>query len=112
MRGLVSIIFLIHLVITQGDNSDKTRKFDQIKCRLKLKVQERLQCKRVSYRPPNPTLNGNERLCFQLQIDQMSIKIESSRNITYMSAIDPQVRLQIATSVCASDFELIKCRLK
>ena len=41
MRGLVSIIFLIHLVITQGDNSDKTRK-----------------------------------------LDQMSIKIESSRNIT------------------------------
>ena len=41
MRGLVSIIFLIHLVITQADNSDKTRKHDQ-----------------------------------------MSIKIESSRNIT------------------------------
>ena len=41
MRGLVSLIFLIHLVITQGDNADKTRK-----------------------------------------LDQMSIKIESSRNIT------------------------------
>ena len=41
MSGLVSIIFLIHLVIIQGDNSDKTRKHDQ-----------------------------------------MSIKIESSRNIT------------------------------
>ena len=41
MRGLVSIILLIHLVITQGDNSDETRK-----------------------------------------LDQMSIKIESSRNIT------------------------------
>ena len=41
MRGLVSLIFLIHLVITQGDNSEKTRK-----------------------------------------LDQMSIKIESSRNIT------------------------------
>ena len=41
MRGLVSLIFLIHLVITQGDKSEKTRK-----------------------------------------LDQMSIKIESSRNIT------------------------------
>ena len=28
MRGLVSIIFLIHLVITQGDNSDKTWNVD------------------------------------------------------------------------------------
>ena len=36
LRGLVNLIFLIHLVITQGDNSDKTRKF--IKCRLKLKA--------------------------------------------------------------------------
>ena len=34
-----------------------------------------------------------------LQIDQMSIKIESSRNITNVSAIDPKVRLQMATSV-------------
>ena len=45
----------------------------------------------------------------------MSIKIDSSRNITNVSAIaaiDPEVRLQIATSVFASDFELIKCRLK
>ena len=41
MSGLVSIIFLIHLVIIQGDNSDKTRKHNE-----------------------------------------MSIKIESSRNIT------------------------------
>ena len=41
MRGLVNIIFLIYLEITQGDNSYKTRKFNQ-----------------------------------------MSIKIESSRNIT------------------------------
>ena len=30
MRGLVGIIFLIHLVITQADNSDKTRKHDQM----------------------------------------------------------------------------------
>ena len=30
MSGLVSIIFLIHLVIIQGDNSDKTRKHDQM----------------------------------------------------------------------------------
>ena len=35
-----------------------------------------------------------------LQIDQMSIKIESSRNILNVSAIDPKVRLQMATSVC------------
>ena len=34
MRGLVSIIFLIHLVITQGDNSDKTRKLDQISIKI------------------------------------------------------------------------------
>ena len=34
MRGLVSIIFLIHLVITQGDNSDKTRKFDQMSIKI------------------------------------------------------------------------------
>ena len=74
MRGLVSIIFLIHLVIIQGDNSDKTRKFDQ-----------------------------------------MSIKSnvdESSRNITDMSVIEPKVRLQMATSVCVSNFKFIKCRLK
>ena len=35
-----------------------------------------------------------------IQIDQMSIKIESSRNITNVSAIDPKVRLQMATGVC------------
>ena len=44
-----------------------------------------------------------------IQIDQMSIKIESSRNITNVSAIDRKVRLQMATSVCVSDFKLIKC---
>ena len=44
-----------------------------------------------------------------IKIDQMSIKIESSRNITNVSAIDPKVRLQIATSVCVSDS--IKCHL-
>ena len=42
----------------------------------------------------------------------MSIKIESLRNITNVSAIDPEVRLQMATSVCVSNFKLIKCRLK
>ena len=42
----------------------------------------------------------------------MSIKIERSRNITNVSALDPKVRLQMATSVCVSDFKLIKCRLK
>ena len=36
-----------------------------------------------------------------IQIDQMSIKIESSRNITNVSAIDPKVWRQMATSVCA-----------
>ena len=46
-----------------------------------------------------------------IQIDQMSIRIESSRNITNVSAIDPKVRLQMATSVCVSDFKLIKCQL-
>ena len=51
------------------------------------------------------------RIKIDLQIDQMSIKIESSRNITNMSAIDPKVRLQMATSVCVFDFKLIKCRL-
>ena len=30
----------------------------------------------------------------------MSIKIESSTNITNVSAIDPKVQLQMATSVC------------
>ena len=34
MRGLVSIIFLIHLVITEGDNSDKTRKLDQMSIKI------------------------------------------------------------------------------
>ena len=147
MRGLVSIIFLIHLVITQGDNSDKTRKLDQmtikiessrnitnvsaidpkvrlqmatsvcvsnftlIKCRLKLKAQEILQTCQL-YRPRSPTSNSNECFCVRLRIDQMSIKIESSRNITNVSPIDPKVRLQIATSVCMFDFKLIvKCRL-
>ena len=55
MRRLVSIVFLIHLVITQGDNLDKTRKLDQMS--IKIEAQETLQCKRVSYRPPNPTSN-------------------------------------------------------
>ena len=35
-----------------------------------------------------------------IQIDQMSIKIESSRNITNVSATDPKFRFQMATSVC------------
>ena len=32
--GLVDKILLIHLVITQGDNSDKTRKFDQMSIKI------------------------------------------------------------------------------
>ena len=50
-------------------------------------------------------------LCVQLQIDQMSIKIESSRNspqrpqIIYINnKYRPKVRLQMATSICVSDF--------
>ena len=77
----------------------RTKLGNLIKCRLKLKAKETLQCKRVSYRPQ-----------IRLQIDQISIKIESSRNITNMSAIDSKVR-QMATSVCVFDFKLIKCRL-
>ena len=84
------------LVITQGVT--RTKLGNLIKCRLKLKATETLQCKRVSYRPQ-----------IRLQINQMSIKIESSRNITNMSAIEPKVRM--ATSVCVFDFKLIKCRL-
>ena len=34
MRGLVSLIFAIHLVITEGDNSDKTRKLDQMSMKI------------------------------------------------------------------------------
>ena len=98
MRGLVSIIFLIHLVITQGVT--QTKLGNLIKCRLKLKAQKTLKCKRVSYRPQ-----------IRLQIDQMSVKIESSRNITNMSAIDPKVRLQMATSVYVTDFKLMKYQL-
>ena len=85
-------------MITQGVT--RTKLGNLINGRLKLKAKETLQCKRVSYRPQ-----------IRLQIDQMSIKIESSRNITNMSAIDPKVRLQMATSVCVFDFKLIKCRL-
>ena len=34
MRGLVNKIFLIHLVIAQGGNSDKTREFDQMSIKI------------------------------------------------------------------------------
>ena len=108
MRGLVNKIFLIHLVITQGDNSDKTRKFYQ----MSIKIESSRNITNGQLCTQSPTSNGNERLCVRLQIDQMSIKIESSGNITNVSAIDLKVQLQIATSVCASDFKLIKCRLK
>ena len=84
--------------------------FTLIKCRLKLKAQEILQTCQL-YRPRSPTSNSNECFCVRLQIDQTLIKIESSRNITNVSAIDPKVRLQMATSVCVFDFKLIKCRL-
>ena len=84
--------------------------FTLIKCRLKLKAQEILQTCQL-YRPRSPTSNSNECFCVRLRIDQTLIKIESSRNITNVSAIDPKVRLQMATSVCVFDFKLIKCRL-
>ena len=48
---------------------------------------------------PKLASNSNECLCVRLRIDQMSIKIESSRNITNVSAIDLKVRIQMATSV-------------
>ena len=84
-----------------------TKNFSNI---MSIKIESsRITDKRVSYRHQSPTSNGNERLCFQLHIDQMSIKIESSRNIyKRVSYIHPEVRLEIATSVFASDFELIK----
>ena len=47
-----------------------------------------------------------------IQIDQMSVRIETSRNITNVSAIDPKTRVQMATSVCVPDFKLMKCPLK
>ena len=46
-----------------------------------------------------------------IQIDQMSIEIESSRNITNVSAIDPKVRLQMATSACVVYHVLMFCRI-
>ena len=71
--------------------------FTLIRCRLKLKAQEILQTCRL-YRPRSPTSNSNECFCVRrLRIDQTLIKIESSRNITNVSAIDPKVRLQMAT---------------
>ena len=84
--------------------------FTLIKCRLKLKAQEILQTCQL-HRPRSPTSNSNECFCVRLRIDQTLIKIESSRNITNVSAIDPKIRLQMATSVCVFDFKLIKCRL-
>ena len=62
-----------------------TKNFSNI---MSIKIESsRITDKRVSYRPQSPTSNGNERLCFQLHIDQMSIEIESSRNFTNVSAI-------------------------
>ena len=73
MRGLVSIIFLIHLVITQGDNSDKTRKLDQ----MTIKIESSRNITNVSPIDPKGKVRlGNERLYVRLQIDsQMSIVI-------------------------------------
>ena len=63
-------------------SSSDTQKIFQILCRLKLKAQELLT--NVSAIDLKVRL---QRLCFQLHIDQMSIKIESSRNFTNVSAI-------------------------
>ena len=60
-----------------------------IKCRLELKAQETLQCKHISYRPQ-----------IRLQIDQMSIKIEISRNIVQTCQLQthsPPQRLLISS---------------
>ena len=102
MKGLASIIFLIHLVIAQGDNSDKTRKLDQ----MSIKIESSRNITMQTRQPIDPQM--------RFQIDNMSIEIESSRNVTNVSAmpIDPKVRLQMATSVCVSKLTLIKCRLK
>ena len=65
-----------------------------------IKRQEILQTRQL-YISQSPTLNGNYSVCVSdlIQIDQMSIIIESSRNITNVSAIYPKVLLQMATSV-------------
>ena len=78
--------------------------FTLIKCRLKLKAQENLQTCQL-YRSRSPASNSNECFCVRLRIDETLIKIESSSNITNVSAIDPKVRLQMATSVCVFDFK-------
>ena len=95
---------------TSNGNEVCVSNFTLIKCRLKLKAQEILQTCQL-HRPRSPTSNSNECFCVRLRIDQTLIKIESSRNITNVSAIDPKVRPQMATSVCVFDFKLIKCRL-
>ena len=49
----------------------------------------------------------------RLQIDNISIKIESSRNITNVSAIDPKVRLQMAlASVCVYQLHIDQMSIK
>ena len=88
--------------------------FTLIKCRLKLAAQEILQTCQL-YRPRSPTSNSNECFCVRrLRIDQMSIKIESLRNITNVSAIYPKVRLQWQRAfVCStSNSSIVDCNLK
>ena len=61
--------------------------------------------KRISSIYPKVRLQMASSVCVSdlIQSDQMSIKVESSRNITNVSAMDPKVRLPMATSICVSD---------
>ena len=74
--------------------------FKLIKCQLDLKLKK--YNKRVSCIYPKVRLRMATSVCVSdlIQIHQMSIKIEGSRNIANESVIDPKVRLQMATSVC------------
>ena len=49
------MIFLIHLVITQDDNSDKTRKFDQMSIKIESRRNITMQTRQLL--TPNPTSN-------------------------------------------------------
>ena len=81
----------------------RTKLGNLIKCRLKLKAQETLQCN-ANASAIDPQI--------RLQIDNMSIKIASSRNITNVSAIDPKVQLQMATSVCVYQLHIDQMSIK
>ena len=84
-RNITNVSAINPKVRLQMATSVCVSNFTLIKCRLKLKAQEILQTCQL-YRPQSPTSNSNECFCVRLRIDQMSIKIESSRNITNVSA--------------------------